>query len=80
MLFDSIFKRKYVLIHTALTDEECIQSKGKLTDAGIFHKTKIRGIYASSTRGIGWGRKQSQYDIFVKIEDEHKAYEAIHYS
>jgi hypothetical protein len=80
MLLDSIFRRKFVLIHTALTDEECIKVKGKLADASIYHETKVRGIYASSTQGIGWGRKQSQYDIYVKIEDEHRAYEAIHHN
>jgi hypothetical protein len=50
--------------------------KGKLLDAGIFHKTKVCGIYVSSARD--WGRKQSQYDIYVRVEDEHRAYEAIH--
>jgi hypothetical protein len=80
LLFGSIFERKLVLIHTAITDEECIKIKDILSNAGICHETKIRGIYGSSTRGVGWGRKQSQYDIYVRIEDEHKAYEAIHYA
>jgi hypothetical protein len=80
MLFDAIFRRKFVLIHTALTDAECMKIKRKLTDAGIYHETKVRGIYASSTEKIGWGRKQSQYDIYVKIEEEHRAYEAIHHN
>lgn len=78
MLFESIFKRRLALIHTAITDEECIKIKDKLSNTGIYHETKIRGIYGSSTRGVGWGRKQSQYDFYVRIDDEHRAYEAIH--
>ncbi len=78
MLFSSIFRRKFVLVYIALTDEECMQVKGKLINAGIFHKTKICGSYASSAREIGWGRRQSQYEIYVRVEDEHRANEAIH--
>jgi hypothetical protein len=76
---NQIFSSKYVLIHTALGDEDCIRTIGKLEDAGIVHKTKIRGIYGSSASQKGWGRKQSQYDIYVEKERERDAYEAIHY-
>jgi len=72
-----LFGGKYSLVYTALSDEECMRIIGKLRDSGVKYKTKIRGIYATSTRGFGWGRKQSQYDIYVKKEDACNANQAI---
>ncbi len=76
-LSSSLFRSKYTLIRIALSDDECMRINGKLRAEGIFHKTKIKGIYGTSTRGMGWGRQQAEYEIYVRVEDEHKAHEAI---
>jgi hypothetical protein len=80
MQFRSLFKRKFVLVYSALTDEECIRVKGKLLDAGIFHKTKVGGIYFADVHKDVWGKQMSQYNFYVRVEDEHKANEVIHSS
>jgi hypothetical protein len=74
---EHIFSSKYILLFTAFSDTEYMNTIGCLDNAGIFHKTKIRGIYAISTRGQGLGRNQSQYDIYVRKEDEYKGHMAL---
>ncbi|NRD76575.1 hypothetical protein HPT25_03600 [Bacillus sp. BRMEA1] len=71
--FFSLFRFDYVLIYTAIGDEDCIKMIGKLNENGIPYKTKVRGIYAGrKKRDLGFDTKLSQYDIFVEKGFEHK--------
>lgn len=74
----SVFKSDYVLIYTAIGDDDCIRVTGKLSEKRIPYKTKVVGLYAGrNRRSFGFGPKLSQYKIYVKKEYEHKGHVAI---
>lgn len=77
-----MFFTKRTLIYTTFGNEKYLKVASKLAAAGISFKTKSRSnnhfmgghnILTMSSRD-----KTVQYDIYVKKEDEYKAYQAIH--
>lgn len=73
-----IFQNDDVLLYTAIGDDNCMRIVGKLNDAGIPYKSRAHGTHAGTgKRSLGFDTKLSQYDIYVKKDDEHKARVAI---
>lgn len=68
--------RNWKLIYTTFGNEEYFKIISKLKDAGIKYKvvTPFRGMDTRNVRFID----NTQYDIYVKKEDEHKAIGAFH--
>ena len=77
-----MFFTKRTLIYTAFGNEKYLKMAGKLTSAGISFKTKSRNnnriIGGPNIFPVSFMDKSTQYDIYVKKEDEYKAYQAIH--
>lgn len=74
-IFRSIFPKKK-LIYTAFGNEEYFRIVGRLKSFGVKYSTKTN-IDFTRSRNITTSRF-TQYDIYVREEDEHKAIEAIH--
>jgi len=74
-----IFSKKKCLVYTSFGTEDYSRAIGKLQNAGISYRTRF--ISNSSSRQNHYvGRStNTQYDIFVKKEDEHRALGAIHH-
>jgi hypothetical protein len=69
-----VSNRNWKLLYTAFGSENYFKVIGKLKSAGIKHKTKSR---------VNLGHENNfkdftQYDIYVKKEDEHKTQTALH--
>lgn len=80
-MFFKLFEKK-TLIYTAFGHEQYLKIVGKLSAAGIVFTTKSRNynILRSGHNTIlprSLTDKNVQYDIYVKKEIEHKAYQAI---
>jgi len=74
-----MFFTKRTLIHTAFGNEKYLKIASKLAAAGIDYKTKsINHNHFTGGHSISAMDKSIQYDIYVKKEDEYKAYQAIH--
>lgn len=78
--FFRLFKSKYVLIYTAIGDDDCMKVIGKLRGKRIPYKTKVPGLLAGGNRrDFGFDSKLSQYKIYVKREFEHEGRAAIYH-
>lgn len=82
MSFFEIMKKLFhiddILLYTAIGDEDCMRTIGKLRNAGVRYRTKTRGVYGGiGKRSMGFDSKLSQYDIYVNKEDAHAAHVAI---
>jgi hypothetical protein len=73
-LLQHYFNRKWQLFYTAFGYDQYFMIIAKLNAAGVKFKTKS----PVSTRGDARFKDQTQYDIFVKKEEEHKAHAALH--
>lgn len=77
-VLESFFGWKTILITNNM--EEYAHVRGKLIDNGIKSKTKINGNRFKNRNipAVAFSSVyRSSYEIFVKKEDEHKAYEVI---
>lgn len=73
-----LFKSNYVLIYTAVGDDEYMKVIAQLSGNRIPYKTKVPGLYAGGNRrDLGFDTKLSQYKIYVKKEYEHKGRQAL---
>jgi hypothetical protein len=72
-LLQHYFNRKWQLLYTAFGYDHYFTIIAKLNAAGVKYKTKS----PVSTRGDARFNDQTQYDIFVKKEEEHKAHAAL---
>lgn len=72
-LLQLYFNRKWLLFYTAFGYDQYFMIIAKLNAAGVKYKTKS----PVSTRGDARFKDQTQYDIFVKKEEEHKAHAAL---
>lgn len=72
-LLQLYFKRKWLLFFTAFGYDQYFMIIAKLNAAGVKYKTKS----PVSTRGDARFKDQTQYDIFVKKEEEYKAHAAL---
>ena len=73
-LLQHYFNRKWVLLNTAFGYENYFKIIAKLQNAGVKYKTKT----PVDTRGSDNRFKdQTQYDIFVKKDEEHIAHAAV---
>jgi hypothetical protein len=73
-LLQLFFNRKWLLFYTAFGHDNYFMIIAKLNAAGVKYKTKS----PVSTRGDARFNDQTQYDIFVKKEEEHMAHAALH--
>jgi len=72
-LLQHYFNRKWKPFYTAFGHDNYFMIIAKLNAAGVKYKTKS----PVSTRGDARFIDQTQYDIFVKEEEEHKAHAAL---
>lgn len=72
-LLQLYFNRKWLLFYTAFGYDQYFMIIAKLNAAGVKYKTKS----TVSTRSDARFKDQTQYDIFVKKEEEHKAHAAL---
>lgn len=74
------FLRRRVQVYTAFGNDQYFQVSGKLRNAGIIFSIRTPNISRSRGRTL-FGNlydRSTQYDIYVKTEDEHRALQAIH--
>ncbi|WP_029423061.1 hypothetical protein [Alicyclobacillus macrosporangiidus] len=69
------WRRDEVLIYTALNDESCIEAISRLEQAGVRHRTALRGVFGG--RADRWMHAGRQYDIYVPREQEERALRAL---
>lgn len=69
------WRRNEVLIYTALSDESCIEAISRLEQAGVRHRTVLRGVFGR--RADRWMNAVRQYDIYVPREQEERALRAL---
>ncbi|MED0666889.1 hypothetical protein P4T04_11250 [Bacillus badius] len=72
-LFSWMHQRKWKLLRTVHGQESYYAIIGKLKNKGILYKTKIPVHFGG--RGFN---DTTQYDIYIKKEEEHAAVEALH--
>lgn len=79
---DKLFFMKRTLVYTTFGNEKYLKMASKLAAAGINFKTKSRSnssfMPGHNTLPLSSRDKTIQYDIYVKKEDEYKAYQIIH--
>ncbi|WNB90889.1 hypothetical protein [Bacillus sp. NEB1478] len=68
MVIKSILNRNWKLFYTALSEENYFQITGKLKEAGVKYRTEV----PVSVRARHYN-ENTQFDIYVKKEEEHKA-------
>lgn len=74
-----MFFSRRTLIYTAFGNEKYLKAAAKLAAAGISFKTKSRGNNNMAGHDIlPMFSRDIQYDIYVKKEDQQRAYQAIH--
>jgi len=73
-LLQLFFNRKWQLFYTAFGHDDYFMIIAKLKAAGIKYKSKTPVNFRGDTRF----KDDTQYDIFVKKEEEHRAQAAIH--
>ncbi|GED69334.1 hypothetical protein BRE01_30360 [Brevibacillus reuszeri] len=80
--FHALFSKYKCLIYTAFGHEKYLQIVHKLRAAGVQFRTRTysqeSNQLGSQTFGFFPRNDFTQYDIYVKKEDEHKALMAIH--
>ncbi|MNO26789.1 hypothetical protein D3C76_166480 [compost metagenome] len=71
--------RERTLVYTTFDQAEYFKIKGRLTAAGIPHRSKINGgMQALGQRAQYGGKASVQYDLYVRREDEYRAAQAMH--
>jgi hypothetical protein len=74
-LLTSLFSKYKCLIYTSFGSEDYFRVVNKLTSHGVQFRTRTFNYHSSQH----FGRvDHTQYDIYVRPEDEHKAQQAIH--
>jgi len=73
-----IFSKKKCLVYTAFGSSDYSKVIGKLQNSGIPYRTRIISNNSSRHNHYVGRTINTQYDIFVKKEDEHRALNAIH--
>lgn len=77
-LISTFFSKYKCLIYTSFGCEDYFKVSNKLASAGIPFRTRTyNNSYNSSSPFLG-RVDNTQYDIYVRYEDEHKAQQAIH--
>ncbi|WP_379162017.1 hypothetical protein [Paenibacillus sp. sgz5001063] len=67
------------LVYTTFDQAQYFRAKGRLSAAGIPHRSKINGgTQAPGQRAFTGGNASVQHDFYVRKEDEHRAAQAIH--
>ncbi|GEN34093.1 MULTISPECIES: hypothetical protein [Aneurinibacillus] len=76
----SLKEREYrCLVYTAFNNNDYFKATSRLRAAGIKYDIKIRlNSGYPSPSGYSTSHDYTQYDIYVKKEEEHKAQRAIH--
>ncbi|WP_430786806.1 hypothetical protein VBD025_14780 [Virgibacillus flavescens] len=75
-LFRMLFSKYKHLVYTAFGHDTYFSIAGKLKAGGVSYRTEMDRD--SSSQGIIGSKDNTQYDIYVKKEDKHKAQQAIH--
>ncbi|MGN7761644.1 hypothetical protein [Paenibacillus sp. 22594] len=71
--------RERTLVFTTFDQAQYFRAKGRLTAAGIPHRSKINGGMQATVQRAQYGGKASvQHDLYVRKEDEYRAAHAIH--
>jgi len=73
----SLFSKFKVLVYTAFGSESYFRAISKLQSHGVRYRTETFNNNYNSSQFQG-RVDNTQYDIYVKPEDEHKAQQAIH--
>ncbi|MFP3392703.1 hypothetical protein [Brevibacillus sp. SIMBA_040] len=80
--FHALFSKYKCLIYTAFGHEKYLQIVHKLRAAGVQFRTRTYSQqgnqFGSPVFGLFPRNDFTQYDIYVKKDDEHKAQMAIH--
>ncbi|WLD92588.1 hypothetical protein [Alkalihalobacillus sp. AL-G] len=71
----SLFKRNWQMIYTAFGYNDYIRVISRLKNHGVKYKTQIPTDLNSRERTF---KDNTQYDIYVKKDDEHQAVNALH--
>lgn len=71
-----LFSRHRCLIYTAFGHEQYAKIVGKLQTHGVPYRTRM--WFTNSSNSSWEFVDYTQYDIYVKKEDEYKAQQAIH--
>ncbi|MGZ0050528.1 hypothetical protein [Brevibacillus gelatini] len=79
--FLTLFSKYKCLVYTAFGHEQYLQVVHRLSAHGVPFRTRSH-LYAnrflSDSAGMFPREDRTQYDIYVKKEDEARAYQAIH--
>ena len=75
-LFRMLFSKHKCLIYTAFGNDDYYKVVGKLSVGGVSYETV--SIRNSNSNQYFSGNDNTQYDIYVKEEEKHKAQQAIH--
>lgn len=75
-LFRLLFSKYRCLVYTAFEIDKYFGVVNKLKEFGVSYQTDIKRD-TNTNRGIG-PKDNTQYDIYVKEQDVHKAQQAIH--
>ncbi|QQZ60831.1 hypothetical protein JI735_31020 [Paenibacillus sonchi] len=71
--------RERTLVYTTFDQTQYFKIKGRLSAAGIPHRSKINGgMKALGQRAQYGGKATVQHDLYVRKEDEHRAAQVIH--
>ncbi|KEO83997.1 hypothetical protein [Tumebacillus flagellatus] len=74
------FSKYKKLVYTSFGSESYFKAVGKLQAAGIPYSTKTPGNLSALGSSSRLGPDMTQYDLYVKPQDEACALEAIHRS
>jgi hypothetical protein len=80
-LFRSLFSKYKCLVNTVFGNEKYFTLVNKLKEDGVSYETvTIRNLNLNGNFGQNDSSRNdsTQYDIYVKEEDKHKAQQAIH--
>jgi len=77
MSFFSLLSKYKVLVYTAFGSENYFKAISKLQSHGVRYRTETFNNNYNSSQ-FQSRVDNSQYDIYVKPEDEHRAQQAIH--
>lgn len=69
-----VFNRNWKLVYTAFGHDDYFRVIGKLKQGGVLYKTKSPVNLEEPSRF----KDMTQYDIYVKKEDEHIALNVLH--
>lgn len=70
--------RERTLVYTTFDQGQYFRVKSRLAAAGIPHRSRINGGMRAVTRRANIGGKTAmQHDLFVRMEDEHRALQAL---